>query len=159
EGHLHPGMLFLRFVDGLRQSLLPVIVGIVVQQTWLVLAAGVAFVLRLGVALIRYVSFRYRLTEDELVTTEGVLHRQERRIPVDRIHDLSCEWTLLRRVFGLVLVSVETASGQGVEARLDSLARRDAEMLREALHWLRTERRGALPEPSEAAPELLLYRA
>ena len=119
SGHLHPGMLFLRFLDGIRQSVLPVAIGLVSGQLWLLVLAGVYFVLALVYALARYLTFEYRLTEEELVTTEGILHRQERRIPVNRIQDLSFESTLVRRIFGLVVVSVETASSQGSEATLD----------------------------------------
>ena len=86
------------------------------------------------------ITFEYRLTEDELITTEGILHRQERRIPVNRIQDLSFESTLVRRICGLVVVSVETASSQGSEAKLDSLSRRHAEHLREALYQTRSAR-------------------
>jgi putative membrane protein len=137
SGHLHPGMLFVRFADGLRQSILPILVSIFAQEVWLAVAAGVFFVLGLVHAVVRYLTFQYRLTDEELVTTEGVLHRQERRIPIDRIQDLSFESTLLRRVLQLVVVQVETASGQGAEAKLDSLSRGDAARLREVLFRLR----------------------
>lgn len=154
-GHLHPGMLFVRFADGLRQSILPVIVSIVAQEVWLAVAAGVFFVLGLVHAVVRYLTFQYRLTDEELVTTEGILHRQERRIPIDRIQDLSFESTLLRRVLQLVVVQVETASGQGAEARLDSLSRRDAGRLRDVLYQLRGRSAGLGEEAAQPAPRVL----
>ncbi|MGA0058477.1 MAG: PH domain-containing protein [Planctomycetota bacterium] len=150
-GHLHPGMLFVRFADGLRQSILPILVSVVAQEVWLAVAAGVFFVLGLVHAVARYLTFQYRLTDEELVTTEGILHRQERRIPIDRIQDLSFESTLLRRVLQLVVVQVETASGQGAEARLDSLSRGDAARLREVLFRLRG-RSGMEGASGEAVP-------
>ena len=151
-GHLHPGMLFVRLFDGLRQMILPVIVALVAQQVWIAIASVVLFVLGLTWAVVRFVTFRYRLTDDELVTTEGVLHRQERRIPVDRIQDLNFESTVMRRVLGLVLVRVETASGQGSEAELDSLSKRDAQRLRDVLHRIRT---GGAPVAERPAIRLL----
>ncbi len=155
-GHLHPGMLFLRMLDGFRQALLPVILGIVTQQLWLGFVAVGFFLLAMVYALARYLTFQYRLTSEELVTREGILHRQERRIPVNRIQDLNFESTLVRRMVGLVVVSVETASGQGSEAKLDSLSRQDAELLREALQRCRSgPSKEDLPEPEET----LLYRA
>jgi putative membrane protein len=154
-GHLHPALLFLRLLDGLRQAVLPAALGLLTQQAWLLAISGVVFVMTLGVAIVRYVTFRYRLTPDELITTEGILHRQERRIPVNRVQDLSFESTLLRRILGLVVVSVETASGQGAEARLDSLARRDADWLRAMLLRARGERTAQAQEQRE----LLLYRS
>jgi putative membrane protein len=159
-GHLHPGMLFLRLFDGLRAAVLPVLVSIVARQTWLAAATLVFFVIGMMYVLARYLTFQYRLTGDELVTTEGLLYRQERRIPVNRIQDLSFESTLLRRVFGLVVVSVETASGQGAEARLDSLSRRHAAHLRDVLYALRASRHGGTaPAALPSANEWLVYRA
>ena len=140
SGHLHPGMLFLRFLDGLRGVLLPIGLGLITQTWWLAALGGAWFVLTMAYALARYVTFQYVLTTEELVTREGILHRQERRIPVNRIQDLSFESTLIRRFFGLVVVSVETASGTGAEASLDSLGRVRAEQLREALYHVRRSR-------------------
>lgn len=154
-GHLHPGMLFLRFLDGLRQAAVPVVIGLVAQQAWWAVLAGVIFLLSMVYAVARFLTFQYRLTEAELITTEGILHRQERRIPVNRIQDLSFESTIVRRLFGLVVVSVETASSQGAEASLDSLSRRGAEQLREALY----QTRGAGSVRASAPAEQLVYRA
>lgn len=160
-GHLHPGMLFLRLFDGLRQALLPLILALVTQQLWIAGVAAFYFLVTMVYAVARYVTFQYRLTDEELITTEGILHRQERRLPVERIQDLNFESTLLRRIFGLVVVSVETASGQGSEARLDSLSRPLAEHLRETLYQVRARREGRPVEElyQEAQPqETLLYK-
>ncbi len=66
----------------------------------------------------------------------------------------------MRRALGLVVVSVETASGQGAEAKLDSLGKREAHQLREVL--LRIRGRAATPGPEAASArprERVLYRA
>ena len=158
-GHLHPGTLFLGLVFGLR-SMIPLgVIALLAQSiVFLVMAVGF-FLLQMAHALARYVTFKYRLTEDELVTTQGILHRQERRIPVNRIQDLSFEATILRRMFGLVVVSVETASGQGAEAKLDSLSRYDGQRLREALHVVRARLQsiGEVTELPVAPPEHVLF--
>ena len=162
-GHLHPGTLFLNFVLGLR-SMIPLgVVALLAQSpVFLVIAVGF-FLLQMAHGVARYLTFKYRLTEEELVTTQGILHRQERRIPVNRIQDLSFESTILRRMFGLVVVSVETASGRGAEAKLDSLSRLDAARLREALHLVRSRLHGEDIELASqtvaATPEHLLFAA
>lgn len=162
EGHLHPGILFLRMLDGLRSSIFPIIVALLADQTWLLFVVPVGFVLMMSYWVVRFVTFRYVLTTDELVTTEGIFQRQERRIPVNRIQDLNFESSLLRRFFGLVVVSVETASGTGAEASLDSLGVRESVALREALHGVRTSASGG-GESGEEAPavpqETVLYRS
>ena len=133
RGHLHPAILLLRLVDALRQALFPVVFGLVLQQWLFVGIGGALFVLHLGYALARYLTLEFTLTGDELRVREGLLERQERRIPLDRIQDLGFESTLLRRALGLTVVLVETASGRGVEAQLDALSREQAEHLREVL--------------------------
>ncbi|MBL8729170.1 MAG: PH domain-containing protein [Planctomycetes bacterium] len=147
KGHLHPAVLLLRLLDALRQAAFPVLLGAVFQPWFLVLAA-VLFLLQLGYAVARYLTLEYTLTADELRVREGILERQERRIPLDRIQDLGFESTILRRALGLVVVMVETASGRGVEARLDALSRADADHLREVLLAARRDRTSA---PASAA--------
>ncbi len=132
SGHLHPAILLLRLLDALRQAVLPVFFGITINH-WLLVVAAVLFLLQLGYSVARYLTLEYTLTTDELRVREGLLERQERRIPLDRIQDLGFESTILRRALGLAVVLVETASGRGVEARLDALSRADAEHLREVL--------------------------
>lgn len=132
KGHLHPAILLLRLIDALRQVAFPVILGIVTNP-WFLVAALALFVLQLSYSVVRYLTLEYTLTPEELRIREGLLHRQERRIPLDRIQDLGFESTILRRALGLAVVMVETASGRGVEAKLDALSRSDAEHLREVL--------------------------
>jgi len=158
-------MLFLRFLDGLRGLIVPVLLALVAQYWVLAALGGAWFLMTMGYALARYLTFQYVLTTDELVTREGILHRQERRIPVNRIQDLSFESTLVRRFFGLVVVSVETASGTGAEATLDSLGKVRAEQLREALYQVRHRRAASGQLGDEAGieavapqPEFLLFR-
>lgn len=131
-GHLHPAVLLLRLLETVRQTAVPLLLGVVVHRSFLIVALGL-FLLQLGYALVRYLTFQYVLTTDELITREGILSRQERRLPTNRIQDIGIESTLLRRLLGLGIVVVETASGKGAEARLDSLSRPAAEHLREVL--------------------------
>ena len=46
-GHLHPGMLFLRFLDGLRQMIIPCAIAAIADLPWLIIAA-IAFFMFLG---------------------------------------------------------------------------------------------------------------
>lgn len=170
RGHLHPAILLLRLLDALRQAAFPVVFGILLQTWWFVGLGAFVFLLQLGYAVARYLTLEYTLTTDELRVREGLLERQERRIPLDRIQDLGFESTILRRALGLAVVLVETASGRGVEARLDALSRAEAEHLREVL--LAARRNATAPEgPSAGAgspdaaspplpePEWLVHRS
>ncbi|GAB4139597.1 MAG: hypothetical protein Fur0037_05980 [Planctomycetota bacterium] len=142
SGHLHPFVLLLRLFEALRQILVPLVLGALVERWFLALALALLLI-QLGYALARFLTFQYVLTREELVTREGILSRRERRIPTNRIQDLGIESTLLRRFLGLAVVSVETASGKGAEALLDSLGRGDAERLRSILMASRGGGRGS----------------
>lgn len=164
QGHLHPAVLVLRLLEALRHAGFLLVLGLAADRLFLI-AAGIVFLVHLGNGLVRYLTYQYRLTTDELVTREGILSRQERRIPIDRVQDLGFESTILRRVLRLAVVRVETASGEGAEAVLDSLGRADAEHLRELLLQLRARRTAAAAPlaaagssaspgpPPDAAPE------
>ncbi len=145
QGHLHPAILLLRLLDALRQAVVPVGIGLVLGEWWFVGFGLVLFLLQLGYAVARYLTLEYTLTQDELRVREGLLERQDRRIPLDRIQDLGFESTILRRALGLAVVLVETASGRGVEARLDALSRSDAEQLREVLLTARAAAAARIP--------------
>lgn len=163
QGHLHPAVLVLRLLDGLRNAVLPVAFGLLVEP-WLLVLGALLFLVHLGHGVVRYLTFQYVLTESELITREGVLNRQERRIPLDRVQDLGFESTILRRVLGIAVVRVETASGRGAEALLDSLGRGDAEDLREVLLRTRSDQaravagEAAAPAPA-AEPEWIVFRS
>jgi len=161
-GHLHPGILFLRLLQALPRTVFLLLLYLVVRNDLVLLLAVLPFAAQMVGALVSWLTVQYRLTPDELVVREGLLHRQERRIPVDRIQDLAFESTLLRRVLGLVAVRVETASGKSTEATLDSLGRVEAETLRLVLLQARRGRGVSAPVagvPPVAVPELLVHQA
>ncbi|MEM1417402.1 MAG: PH domain-containing protein [Myxococcota bacterium] len=93
-----------------------------------------------ALSLVEVARTRYRLTREALEIESGVLTRRLRRIPLDRIHDLGTEATPLRRAFGVVTLTVETAGSSGAEARLDAVAPASADALRDALASLGTTR-------------------
>ncbi|MEO0325808.1 MAG: PH domain-containing protein, partial [Myxococcota bacterium] len=121
EGRLDPRTLPLRILERLSRFAI-VLLALVLNDPkslvpWLaVLGATTAL------SLLEYVRTSYRLTEDALELSTGVLTRRVRRIPLDRIQDLTTEATPLRRALGVVTVTVETAGSAGAEARLDAVA-------------------------------------
>ena len=63
RGHLHPAVLLLRLLSALRQSAFTLVLGIVVDRWFLVLALTL-FALQLGVSIVRYLTLEYTLTDD-----------------------------------------------------------------------------------------------
>ena len=62
----------------------------------------------------------YTLTRSQLVVQKGVLNKQKKTIPVQKIQDVSYRQPILDRIFGLGDVVVESAGERG-EVRLVSL--------------------------------------
>jgi putative membrane protein len=141
-GRLHPLTLVISAVKAIRAFAIPaVFVLLTGSGATLGLLLLVALGLNVLFAVVRYVTFSYRLQGGELITRQGLLSRQERHIPLGRVQDLRLEAGPVHRLLGVVDVHVETAGGQGVEAALSVLARGDAESLRQAVF----EAAGRLP--------------
>lgn len=64
---------------------------------------------------------------------EGVIVRNQRRIPVERIQHVELERRLRHQLFGLAAVRIETAGGSAAELRLDAVRDAEAESLRRAV--------------------------
>ncbi|MBX3246572.1 MAG: PH domain-containing protein [Myxococcales bacterium] len=165
-GRLHPATFVIQAAQTLRRSVL-IIAVLAYQAARGELAARVAtfsmLVLLFGMAavgsLIYWVRYRWRLTDDALLLTSGILSRQDRRIPIARIQDLSVSAGPLHRLFGVVAVSVQTSSTQKSEAVLDAISRADAEALQAALEGARTRTMPWEPRAAEvAAPAEVLAR-
>ena len=67
-------------------------------------------------AVLKYLVYRYRLAEDEMVVRDGIFTRTERHIPYERIQNIDLVRNPVHRIFKVALVRVETASGTRPEA-------------------------------------------
>lgn len=160
DRRLHPATFLIRAIRSLPQYALamPAALGVVADVGWgVVLLASFGGI---GVALIAgylfWTRFRYGLGAREIVIESGLLHRQRRVIPFDRIQDIDIEQGLLARLFGTAKVRIETGGGGKDEGDLDLVALVDAQRLRERL------RRGAAGAEAEIeagpAEEPVLFR-
>ena len=152
--------------------------GKVVKGAWGVLAGGAYLAVqdKLGLALllfggfvllstaslfIRWLTFEYRLEDDQLRIEQGLLNRSSRTIPFDRVTDVDIEQGPIHRVFGLARVKMETgasASAKEAEGQLDTITLERAQEIRE---YVRARRGGATEaaaaitqEAEETAPPL-----
>ena len=98
-----PGGMFGRLPDGWEAPLL------------------VLFVPATIASILRYVSFRLRYDDHELVIRSGLIFRNERHIPFPRIQNVDASQNVFHRLFGVVEVRVETGGGKEEEARLSVL--------------------------------------
>jgi putative membrane protein len=152
EGRLHPLTLVFALWNTLRGIIIPVIIIVAFgrkrAEDYYFLLAMIFLVLPIGLAMIRYFTFTYRIQNGELITHQGVLGRTQRIIPLSRVQDIRLEQSVLHRMFKMADVHVETAGGKEPEASLSVLAMAEAERLRAAVF----EAKGAVKSVTEAPP-------
>ncbi|WP_235303069.1 PH domain-containing protein [Sphingopyxis sp. MWB1] len=132
---LHPATLLIAVLAiGPRLiNFLPAIAALGFTGNWqYIVPALLAFLLlSLLAAWFHWLRFRFAVGSDEVVIESGVLARQHRTIPFDRIQDVSIEQGLLARALGIAKVGFETgASASDDGAQLDAIALESAEALR-----------------------------
>ena len=126
EHRLHPVSVVFAFLAQIRTFILPgllVMIGASSRggddwwQPWMM-----ALVIPNAiVAVIRYVSYRYRYDPNEMVIHSGLVFRRERHIPYGRIQNVDAVQNVLHRLLNVVEVRVETGGGQTPEATMSVL--------------------------------------
>jgi putative membrane protein len=149
---LHPATLALAIVKLGPRSLqfLPAVAVLGFTQNWAyILPAILAFLLiSLVAAWLHWLRFRFLVGDDEIVIESGVLSRQHRTIPFDRIQDVSIEQGLVSRALGIAKVGFETgAGGKENDGDLDAIGLDAAQALRATI---RAHRSGEVAAPVAA---------
>jgi putative membrane protein len=142
DRRLHPSTLFIRFVKQAPEFLvgLPALISFASNfgvGRFLAIAA-VGGSLSFGFSLLAWLRFRYGIGERDFVIESGVLNRQRRVIPFDRVQDIDIEQRFLARLFGAAKVRIETGGAGRNEGDLDTVTLAEAHRLRDII-------RGAAP--------------
>ena len=139
---LHPLTLLINFI-----GLLPSVGFALVALTWSnfdeALDAGFLWLVPLIVPLVFAVPmfftwlawsrFSYTVGAEDLRIQSGVLARNNRSIPYERIQDVNVEQKLIARFLGLAKVKIETGGSGGDEDSLDAVSLLEAERLRDII--------------------------
>ncbi|HEY0640675.1 MAG TPA: PH domain-containing protein, partial [Pseudonocardiaceae bacterium] len=84
--------------------------------------------------VLRWLTTRYRVTADRIELRKGLLFRQHRSVPLDRVRTVDVTAKLLHRVFGLSVLRVGTGRhaqpGKDDELTLDAVSAAESERLR-----------------------------
>jgi membrane protein YdbS with pleckstrin-like domain len=115
------------------------VAGVVVADlpVWVpVAAAGVAGVVGVGFALLRYRYWRYEVRGDDLFLERGVLVRTRTVVPFVRVQHVDSSRGPLERALGLASVVVYTAGSRGADVTVPGLTPDGADDLRERLKRL-----------------------
>ncbi len=133
---LHIKGLLVGFIGGLPQLFFPLAAMLFgarnSDRADIVIPVIAAAVLLLSF-LFRWASwtrFRYFIEDEDIRIESGLLSRNARSIPYERIQDVSIEQKPLARIFGLGEVRFETGGGKGDEGTLSYVSLVEAEQLR-----------------------------
>ncbi|MES2755109.1 MAG: PH domain-containing protein, partial [Pseudomonadota bacterium] len=150
---LHPATVLLNIIRGAPSTLLglPAIVAVSSRfdLRYVVLVALAATAVA---GLLRWAAWRrfsYALTDHAVVIESGLVSRNRRTIPFDRVQDVAIEQGPLARVFGLAKVSLETGGADADEGALDSVSLGEAHRLRGVIR----QQAVAVRNPTDAAPD------
>ena len=100
----------------------------------------------------RYLTFRLTYEGSELVIRSGLLFRNERHVPYDRIQNLDATRSVLHRALGVAEVRIETGGGPEPEARISVLRESEFEEMRRRVFAGRARAGDVLTATDEAAP-------
>jgi len=124
EQRLHPLSWLFVLLQHAKQYLVPLVALVVFGQRGNhdenighLVSAGIIAVL-VGVSLLQYLTYRYRLGSDALHIRSGLLERSWRDIPFARIHNVVLHQNVLHRLFGVAEVRLESAGGARPEAQM-----------------------------------------
>ncbi|WP_188513522.1 PH domain-containing protein [Blastomonas aquatica] len=158
EQRLHPLTLLLNLSRQLPQALIALIAlrlsGPEELRAWVIVIAFVAIVAMFGTGVWKWWRFSYRLDAEELRIASGILNRNVRSIPYERIQDVNLERGPLARMLGMARVRLETgSSGSGDEGVLDSVDLAEAERLRDVIRLRKAVQAGTVSSSTEDASD------
>ena len=114
-----------------------------IKNGFLLFALGALAAILLIIVFFSWIDWRfrtYRIANDTVEARSGMLFRQHRRAPLDRVQSVNLQRSLLARLFGLTKVEV-TTGGQGGKVELSYLGHSDAKSVREHILSLAASRR------------------
>ncbi|MEV4381659.1 PH domain-containing protein [Streptosporangium sp. NPDC049644] len=146
-----------RFVLTILPSVLVTVVFGRGFDAWPVLIASALGVVVSVMALRRWLTTRFRITEDRVEIRRGLLVRKYRSVPRDRIRTVDTGAKLRHRLTGLRVVTI--ASGEArTSFKLDAVAKEQAERIRDDLLGVQRNDAAQPEVPERAVEETLLAR-
>lgn len=149
-GFLHPSSIFFEAAAQLRHYIIPAALGLAGAasgNSWGLSVAMFVFCLTVLFNLVRYLTLKYKIQDNELVVTEGLLFRRIRSVPIRRIQNIDFVQNVLHRIFDVAVVKIETASGSKPEATLRVITMAQVQQLRRAVFAQDAQAAQPLTEP------------
>ena len=156
-----PRGFVIKAIEGLRAALLPaaafaltrgvdsgLIVGVIIGAATIVISGVFSY--------LAWTRLTYTVSETDIRVESGLLSRNARSVPFERIQDVSVKEGLLARLFGLVELTFETGAGAGEDLSLSYLSAKEGERLRNVVRDRRDTQAIPAGEP-EAEDARLLF--
>lgn len=147
---LHPATLAIRAIERLPELVLGLpAAAYFIGDAGLYIAGLLAvtgLIASMAFAYLYWRRFSYWIGEEQLVIESGILSRNRRTIPFDRIQDVSLEQKLLARLFGVSIVRIETGGSGGDEGELNCISRTEADHLRDTVRAFRSGNTSRSPD-------------
>ncbi|MFA9556204.1 PH domain-containing protein [Evansella sp. AB-rgal1] len=137
----HSTAIFISFLNNLKEMLFTVIAVVIFGQSsqaggigYYTVFFSIILILSLASGVIKWLTFKYRLVDNELQIKQGLIFRKNRYIRKERIQSIDINAKVIQRMFQLVELRIETAGG-GLEPefRIVALKRSEAEIIKEEL--------------------------
>ncbi|WP_040277258.1 PH domain-containing protein, partial [Xanthomonas citri] len=161
EQRLHPLSWVFVLLQQIRQFLIPLAALIlfgsrdgnrdVADQ----IATGVVIAVLVGISVLRYFTYRYRIGSDSVAIRSGLLERSRRDIPFARIHNVVVHQSLLHRLAGVAEVRLESAGGHKPEAEMRVLRLDQALALEDLIRRRASDAGVPAPQVEEDSGSLL----
>jgi len=149
---LSPRSMVVGPVSQLRSILFPILVGLIIGgfNPWLLAATGATVVMVLVGGFVTWRTLRYEITDDHIEIRKGLIRRERRTIPLERVRGVDVTSSLLHRMLGVSVVHIEAAAGSTdtEDGKLDAVDAAEADRLRGEL----LRRKAVLIEDGAAGP-------
>lgn len=133
----HIAAIIFMFMKTIKELIFAFGVGIIIALReaihYVYYVGGAFFLIVLVISILRWMRFTYRVEENELRVESGIFVRKKKYVPINRIHTIDFSANLIHRMFTLVKVNIDTASGGTSELHLSAITRKNGDALREAL--------------------------
>ncbi len=156
--HLHWSSMIFDVISQVRALIVPAILLLLGaargDSVWLIIGAISVF-FTLIYSVVRYLTLSFQISDGQLVVKHGLIFRNVRSVPVERVQNIDFVQNPLHRLMGVAEVRVETAAGSEPEATLRVLTLDQVERLRSEIFESRSDHRGNIAADSAADSQVI----
>ncbi|AGC77863.1 YdbT [Nonlabens dokdonensis DSW-6] len=89
--------------------------------------------------VLKYIYFTFHIEENELIIQKGLLQKERKSIPLERIQSININQNVVQRILGIVSLEVETAGSKAKELEIPGLDKVFASQFKELLQERKEE--------------------